>query len=66
MSEQTKKCPECGDAVQPLEQNDSFPFCSTRCKQVDLGRWFDEDHSVPVTPQSTERSWNPPDEDSES
>jgi endogenous inhibitor of DNA gyrase (YacG/DUF329 family) len=24
----------------------SFPFCSPRCKSVDLGRWFNEDYKV--------------------
>ena len=23
------------------------PFCSARCKMVDLGRWFNEDYVVP-------------------
>jgi endogenous inhibitor of DNA gyrase (YacG/DUF329 family) len=25
-----------------------FPFCSQRCKLVDLGRWFNESYHVPV------------------
>jgi endogenous inhibitor of DNA gyrase (YacG/DUF329 family) len=24
------------------------PFCSARCKQVDLNRWFSESYRVPV------------------
>ncbi|MEM7682175.1 MAG: DNA gyrase inhibitor YacG [Planctomycetota bacterium] len=32
-------CPICGTAgsTNPAHQ----PFCSARCKKVDLGRWFD-------------------------
>jgi endogenous inhibitor of DNA gyrase (YacG/DUF329 family) len=25
-----------------------MPFCSHRCRQIDLGRWLDEGYSVPV------------------
>lgn len=31
-----RKCPECGRASSQAE----FPFCSTRCKSVDLNRWL--------------------------
>jgi len=33
------KCPTCGAAVSA--DSDAFPFCSTRCRMVDLGRWLD-------------------------
>ncbi len=37
------KCPVCGKP-----RVDAFrPFCSQRCAQVDLGRWFGEDYAVP-------------------
>lgn len=51
-----KSCPVCERDVEPLEENDAFPFCSSRCKQVDLGRWFKEDHTISITPFSTERN----------
>ena len=38
------KCPICGKAVEPA----SRPFCSARCKQVDLNRWLSESYRVPV------------------
>ncbi|MBC8129618.1 MAG: DNA gyrase inhibitor YacG [Rhizobiaceae bacterium] len=31
-----RKCPECGRPSERL----SFPFCSPRCKAVDLNRWL--------------------------
>jgi tRNA threonylcarbamoyladenosine biosynthesis protein TsaE len=36
----TKKapCPICGKTVD--QQSPTFPFCSPRCRLVDLGRWF--------------------------
>jgi endogenous inhibitor of DNA gyrase (YacG/DUF329 family) len=35
-----------------------FPFCSERCKLIDLGDWFDEEHriSTPLPPGSDEDS----------
>ena len=56
-------CPVCDDPVEGLDDNDAFPFCSTRCKRVDLGRWFDESYTIPMTPRTTERSLEPDEPD---
>ncbi len=37
------QCPICG---KPAEAG-SLPFCSKRCAQVDLGRWFTGQYAVP-------------------
>lgn len=50
------RCPICKESVAPLSENDSFPFCSKRCKQRDLGKWFGEEYRMPLTPSSTERN----------
>ncbi len=42
-----RKCPECGAPVR-WKGNRYRPFCSSRCKQVDLGKWLREEYSVPV------------------
>ncbi|MCB9832858.1 MAG: DNA gyrase inhibitor YacG [Planctomycetes bacterium] len=46
-------CPVCkerfrvdSDPAQVLQARPHFPFCSERCKMVDLGRWFQEDYAV--------------------
>ncbi|HZC44054.1 MAG TPA: DNA gyrase inhibitor YacG [Acidobacteriaceae bacterium] len=31
------RCPTCGTLV--LRQGEDFPFCSDRCRIVDLGKW---------------------------
>jgi endogenous inhibitor of DNA gyrase (YacG/DUF329 family) len=41
-------CPICRKAVVARANNPSFPFCSTRCKSVDLGKWLNEEYRVPV------------------
>ena len=49
------KCPTCGKPVE-WEDNPSRPFCSERCRMVDLGRWASEEYhvSVPLTDVSEE------------
>ena len=34
-------CPSCKKKVAAGEK--TFPFCSERCRTIDLGRWLDED-----------------------
>lgn len=43
------KCPICGKTyeVTALADLPTFPFCSERCRLVDLGRWIDGDYVVP-------------------
>jgi len=31
------RCPTCGDPVQP--KSEDFPFCTDRCRRIDLGKW---------------------------
>ena len=40
------KCPRCdGDA--DLSKDNSFrPFCSQKCKLIDLGEWANEEHVI--------------------
>lgn len=47
------RCPVCNKEFRP-DQTDSMPFCSSRCRTLDLGRWLDEDYSVPTTPDPEE------------
>ena len=43
------KCPICGKPVE-WKDNPFRPFCSERCKLVDLGRWVSDEYSVPGAP----------------
>ena len=31
------RCPTCGTLVQAKDED--FPFCSDRCRKIDLGKW---------------------------
>jgi endogenous inhibitor of DNA gyrase (YacG/DUF329 family) len=41
------KCPTCERRVE-YENNEFRPFCSERCKLLDLGAWADERYAVPA------------------
>lgn len=57
------RCPTCDKFFDPA-QTPAMPFCCERCRQIDLGRWLREQHSVPVTRlDDDEDSELPPDED---
>lgn len=44
-------CPTCGKkAPWDKEDNPWRPFCSERCKLIDLGEWFEESHRIPGDP----------------
>ncbi len=36
------KCPTCGKELEWSKDNQYRPFCSSRCKLIDLGAWLDE------------------------
>ena len=42
-------CPTCGTKVEWKEANAFRPFCSERCKQIDLGAWAEEKYTIPGT-----------------
>lgn len=44
------KCPTCGKPVEWRAENRYRPFCSERCKKIDLGAWASEAYRVPSTP----------------
>ena len=51
----SSRCPVCGTRVETddLVADHEFPFCSRRCKLIDLGQWFDGEHRI-STPSETE------------
>jgi len=42
-------CPHCGKRHE-WKDSPFRPFCSERCKLIDLGAWLDEQHSIPGEP----------------
>ena len=50
-----KQCPTCKREVQ-WQDNPFRPFCSERCKLIDLGKWVSEEYRVPGKAVPTEQS----------
>jgi endogenous inhibitor of DNA gyrase (YacG/DUF329 family) len=50
------RCPTCSKAyeISALADLPAFPFCTERCRLIDLGRWIDEKHAIPAR-ESDER-----------
>ncbi len=46
------KCPQCGRLALYAPENPSRPFCSERCRLIDLGDWADGKYAIPVTKES--------------
>jgi uncharacterized protein len=42
-----RTCPVCQAPVPPRAVNKAFPFCSARCRLLDLGRWLDGEYRIP-------------------
>jgi len=49
-------CPTCHRPVQ-WEGNKWRPFCSERCRLLDLGEWANESYAVPLEPEEGE-AWS--------
>ena len=43
----TTKCPTCKQPVEWGPQSPYRPFCSKRCRLIDLGGWLDGSHHIP-------------------
>ena len=39
-------CPTCKSSIVWNKKNPSKPFCSERCKLIDLGEWADESYTI--------------------
>jgi uncharacterized protein len=42
------RCPTCKKPFDPA-QTTAMPFCSDRCRQIDLNRWLKEEISMPIS-----------------
>jgi endogenous inhibitor of DNA gyrase (YacG/DUF329 family) len=49
MAVQRVKCPTCQREID-WSQSPFRPFCSERCRLIDLGAWLTEKHSIPGEP----------------
>jgi endogenous inhibitor of DNA gyrase (YacG/DUF329 family) len=56
-SAESRPCPICGSPVTARSRAESreWPFCSPRCKLIDLGRWLSGEYRIPGRPADPER-----------
>lgn len=54
-------CPACGGPSRYASDNAFRPFCSQRCRNLDLGAWASERYRVEAPPTPQERS-DPPED----
>lgn len=48
------KCPQCGKPVPWVKAQKYRPFCSLRCKTIDLGDWASGENAIPGEPMPAE------------
>ncbi len=46
---QTLRCAKCRTPIATRDSNPSFPFCSSRCKQLDLSVWLSEGYRLSIS-----------------
>ncbi|HZP13167.1 MAG TPA: DNA gyrase inhibitor YacG [Nevskiaceae bacterium] len=45
-------CPRCSQRASLDQANAWRPFCSERCKMIDLGKWAAEEYAIPAQEES--------------
>ena len=52
------RCPRCGKSFEytRVAEHKPFPFCSARCRDVDLGNWLTGRYVIPGQPLPAEPS----------
>ena len=53
------RCPVCSTVVD-LATCPTVPFCSDRCRTIDLGRWLGEAYGLPEKARDDEDEESPP------
>lgn len=61
----TFPCPTCRCPVEWSDAARWRPFCSERCRLIDLGAWMTEKHAIPgeeISPETVQPSQDEPDD----
>lgn len=51
----SKRCPICSSPAGRAPGNRWFPFCSDRCRLIDLGKWLSGDYRIPMRGEDGEQ-----------
>ena len=55
-AERIVSCPQCGKPVVWTRESRYRPFCSQRCKMLDLGTWASEGYRIPIAENDADES----------
>ena len=50
------KCPSCDLPISIEPENEYRPFCSERCKMMDLGSWLEEKYAITDSDTTTDET----------
>jgi len=48
------RCPICNKTIAGRLENEAFPFCSPRCRLIDLGKWLGGNYRIAGKPEENE------------
>ncbi len=48
------RCPICKKPIAGPKENEAFPFCSPRCRLIDLGKWLGGEYRIPGKPEESD------------
>ena len=51
-----RQCPQCAQLVT-WPDTPTYPFCSERCRLIDLGAWAEGEYRLPGEPVIDEDDW---------
>lgn len=63
MTSKAPECPSCRRAVLLRSENPCFPFCSERCRAIDLGRWLGGEYRIAASSADEDEDGNTPAEE---
>jgi len=63
-----RRCPVCKRVIakamlEASRKEKFYPFCSNRCKLIDLGKWLDSDYRIPAADE--DKNSSSPDEEND-
>jgi len=61
MTAKRARCPTCKKAFDPVEGKlaANLPFCSERCRLLDLHKWLSGEYSIPVAAPNPDEGEEP-------
>ena len=62
MKPKAPECPSCQRVVLLRPENRCFPFCSERCRAIDLGRWLGGEYRIAASSPDEDEDGNTPPE----